>query len=192
VDNRGPGKGKTLEPIHGDEDYFKTPKPPSSKPTVPSFRVPPRSGLHVPNTPKVPKTARQSLQDTLFPRPPKGDRQKSGSQTARLPAVKVGRFVDAEAPDQGFQNTQDTSFVSSSLPWEPRTSRPHAEHNASSTSWFGGKFQGASPSGWNTARLREDLKDRPVTMPSLMADGRPAVHTGFRVSTGNILTGQVC
>merc|ERR1711924_317169 len=95
----GPGKGKTLKPIYGDETYWDQnkklePKPPQHKPTVPKFRVPPRAGLHVPNTPKVPTLARYALQDTLYPRPPSDRSSKSGAQTAprgaqtaRLPTV---------------------------------------------------------------------------------------------------------
>jgi len=190
-DPQGSGKGKQLKPLFwGDkgELYDANDKKPKSGASTTRLSLPPRDPFYIPNTPRVPFTARGVLNQTLSQRRPSlangPGSNSSGAQTTR--DVNVGQFVGQ--PE--WKGPADTTMVSSSLPWEPKTSRPYAEHNTSSSYWFGGKFQNSSPAGWGNSKLSKDLKGRPVSCPDVQPDGRPAIKTGFRLATGNIITGH--
>jgi len=193
--------GRSLRPMYKEnmastQPLIPKPPPAGSSKGVPEFRMPEQKQFHsVMDSPRVPPKAMNSVTENVFGRGKYGatsSRKSSGAQTARsaasLPKLNVGRFV--EAPDTNEElESMEKSFISSSQPWAPRTARPHAEHNVANTSWFGGKFQNSTTSGFQTSRLPKELKQRSMMKPSLQADGRPRVKTGFRQSTANPITG---
>jgi len=165
----GNGTAKTLKPLFwGDKEVWK-PKDDDGKKAL-DLKIPAFDAYNIPNTPRVPFTARTVLNDTL------SGKANNGSKTARE-EPNVGRFVR-----QPEYTPRNTGMVSSSLPWEPKTARPHAEHNTGSGSWFGGEFQNASPGGWKSSRLPSAFKNRPARNPPLAPDGRARLNSGFRLA----------
>jgi len=182
---RGDGKcGSKLQSAPHTEEASSGPAPPQE---LPKLLMPEPTEYPIPNSPKVPKSGLKAVRNAYYrdhtvtdtgPDPPKAPR------TERFRRRNVGEFTE-----------RDTGFTSSSLPWVPQTARPHAEHNPTNSSWFGGKFQNATPAGWSSSRI-QPAKRRPLTCPEVQpspdGDGRPVVQTGFRLPTGNVITGRLC